>query len=244
MSLIRRIVPFGLWPANWGLNGSRRAKAIAEYTLEGYQLQKRLIEIDIETLGKRKDLLIRLLEVDLEFEMIDEHTFEVGKAKIEIKDKNQLELALVELDYRFEKISRRERELKILELAHPDKESIEYKIGELKILADIGEISVHESEKSIATLQDEPWFAVLNTEYRSREDLGSALNFDLDWNEQHIHFLMENGITGKSQEEIIDKWFTALCADIFKDFDETEPPKLAKGMKTSVKIDGDKSEHS
>jgi hypothetical protein len=42
---INRIIPFGLWPANWGLTGKRREELEAEYHYEGVALERKLNKI-------------------------------------------------------------------------------------------------------------------------------------------------------------------------------------------------------
>ena len=35
--------------------------------------------------------------------------------------------------------------------------------------------------------------------------------FELDWNDEFVNMLKQNGYTGESQEEIVDRWFQSLC---------------------------------
>lgn len=41
--------------------------------------------------------------------------------------------------------------------------------------------------------------------------------FELEWNPAFVIFLRENGYTGYSPEEIVDKWFTELCRNVGMD---------------------------
>ena len=48
--------------------------------------------------------------------------------------------------------------------------------------------------------------------------------FDLDWNEYWIEELKENGYTGENDDEIMQKYFSALCyGEIMKNSDEMDP---------------------
>ena len=38
--------------------------------------------------------------------------------------------------------------------------------------------------------------------------------FELDWNDEFVNMLKQNGYEGESQEEIVDRWFQTLCRTI------------------------------
>jgi len=38
--------------------------------------------------------------------------------------------------------------------------------------------------------------------------------FELDWNDEFVNMLKQNGYTGESEEEIVDRWFQSLCKTI------------------------------
>ena len=38
--------------------------------------------------------------------------------------------------------------------------------------------------------------------------------FELDWNDEFVNMLKQNGYTGASEEEIVDRWFQSLCRTI------------------------------
>ena len=41
--------------------------------------------------------------------------------------------------------------------------------------------------------------------------------FELDWNEQFVDMLIENGYTGTSPEETVNSWFTDVCRGIIRE---------------------------
>jgi hypothetical protein len=41
--------------------------------------------------------------------------------------------------------------------------------------------------------------------------------FELDWNEQFVEMLIENGYTGTSPEETVNSWFTDVCRGIIRE---------------------------
>jgi hypothetical protein len=38
--------------------------------------------------------------------------------------------------------------------------------------------------------------------------------FELDWNDEFVKMLQENGISGKNDEEVVNKWFNAVCKTV------------------------------
>jgi hypothetical protein len=75
------------------------------------------------------------------------------------------------------------------------------------------------SEKDRATRKKEPWVGVINT-HVNKDNVRNGF-FELDWN---IHFVekLKNegyGLEGDPEEEIIDRWFRELCANVVVDGD-------------------------
>jgi hypothetical protein len=70
MTKRKRILPFGWAPAHWGMTGKLRDVAQAEYELEGEELERRKLEINI---GDRSDEDIKIegVKLDLKFGKID-----------------------------------------------------------------------------------------------------------------------------------------------------------------------------
>lgn len=71
--------------------------------------------------------------------------------------------------------------------------------------------------KQRATAKGEPYVAVLET-HVNKENLRNGF-FELDWNEQFVLQLKQEGygFDGDPEEEIVDRWFRTLCGDIAKD---------------------------
>lgn len=71
----------------------------------------------------------------------------------------------------------------------------------------------NEREKAIATLDKEPWVKVLEVEFADpgHPSIGSM---ELDWNDQFVEMLKENGYSGRTQEEIVDMWFRDVCRGV------------------------------
>lgn len=79
------------------------------------------------------------------------------------------------------------------------------------------------TEKERATVRKEPYVAVLET----KVDKNNPANgyFELDWNSYFIDDLRKAGYTGVTEEEIVDKWFKALCQNIL---DEEQRNKVVR----------------
>lgn len=70
------------------------------------------------------------------------------------------------------------------------------------------------SPKDKATANNEPWVGVIDT-HVNKDNIRNGF-FELDWNDQFIQQLKENGYgeNGDSDESIIDRWFRELCANV------------------------------
>ena len=73
--------------------------------------------------------------------------------------------------------------------------------------------------KDRATRKKEPWVGVLNT-HVNEENIRNGF-FELDWNEFFIDRLKKEGygLEGDTEEEIVDRWFRELCANVVVDGD-------------------------
>ena len=92
--------------------------------------------------------------------------------------------------------------------------------------------------KNRATRKKEPWVGVLNT-HVSKENVRNGF-FELDWNEYFVLKLKEEGygVEGDPDEEIVDRWFRELCANVVVDGD-FGGPLLAGSVMTRLKQDSD-----
>jgi len=79
------------------------------------------------------------------------------------------------------------------------------------------------TEKEKATMKKEPWVGVLNT-HVNKENVRNGF-FELDWNDHFIVQLRNEGygVEGDKDEEIVDRWFRELCANVVVDGDYGGP---------------------
>ena len=73
------------------------------------------------------------------------------------------------------------------------------------------------SPKDRATRKKEPWVGVLET-HVNKDNVRNGF-FELDWNDLFVLKLKQEGYgeDGDKDEEIIDRWFRELCANVVVD---------------------------
>ena len=77
--------------------------------------------------------------------------------------------------------------------------------------------------KEYATRKKEPWVGVLDT-HVNKENVRNGF-FELDWNKYFIEQLVEQGygLDNDPEEQIVDRWFRELCAQVVVDGDYGGP---------------------
>ena len=59
---------------------------------------------------------------------------------------------------------------------------------------------------------EKPWVKVLDMNVSPDNPRNGF--FELDWNDEFVNMLKQNGYQGQSDEEIVEKWFQTLCRKI------------------------------
>lgn len=79
------------------------------------------------------------------------------------------------------------------------------------------------SPKDRASRKKEPWVGVLNTQV-NKDNIRNGF-FELDWNDHFVLQLKQEGYgaDGDPEEEIVDRWFRELCANVVVDGDYGGP---------------------
>ncbi len=108
---------------------------------------------------------------------------------------------------------------RLLEDAQAKKEEAEQALKEIETQAELAKLT----PKERATRKKEPWVSVLNT-HVNKENIRNGF-FELDWNEYFVQQLKQEGygVDGDKEEEIVDRWFRELCANIVVDGDYGGP---------------------
>lgn len=71
------------------------------------------------------------------------------------------------------------------------------------------------SPKEAATKRGEPYVSVLNVEL-DPDDVGNGA-FELDWNEIFVARLVKAGYQGKTDADIVDRWFQTICRNVLQE---------------------------
>ena len=84
-------------------------------------------------------------------------------------------------------------------------------------LATEAEAQAKLSPKERATRKKEPWVGVLET-HVNKDNVRNGF-FELDWNDHFVLKLKQEGYgyDGDKDEEIVDRWFRELCANVVVD---------------------------
>ena len=155
MGKIRRIIPFGMWPANWGLSGSRRAKAEAEYYWDGEDLAYKLLDIDFpDALPNDKAYRTAKLKLDYRYHKIGE--FDYGQGLIENDEKlsdESRERELAKYLHRYGRLSVEELEYKLFELSYAVKGTETYIKEKLKLDVRFGKKTEEEADHELLDLK-------------------------------------------------------------------------------------------
>ena len=99
--------------------------------------------------------------------------------------------------------------------------------------------AILEKEKAQATKDKKPWVAVLDTQVNP-ENIKNGF-FELDWNNEFIEQLIDEGYSGEQPEHIVDQWFRTIATQML----EEDGQQTDRGMgyiETSKADDNGKAE--
>ena len=83
---------------------------------------------------------------------------------------------------------------------------------EVKIVPPTKKKSVTRTEKQIATEKGLPWVGVLSVDL-DPDNVGNGA-FELDWNDKFITNLVRAGYEGKTDSDMVDRWFAEICRNV------------------------------
>ena len=92
----------------------------------------------------------------------------------------------------------------------------------------IKEQKTKKTPKELATERDEPWVEVLSMDI-DKDNPGNGA-FELDWNDKFLSNLIRSGYQGKTDQDIVDNWFKAVCRNVIQENFEQEQadPEIRK----------------
>ena len=89
---------------------------------------------------------------------------------------------------------------------------VDKEVAKLEVDLKHEKIGKVEYEKKVAELREEPYVNVLEMGVNPED--AKAGFIELDWNDHFIKMLHDNGYTGQSDEDVVNKWFNDLCRTI------------------------------
>ena len=161
MAKINRIIPFGFWPAHWGLSGSTRAKAHAEYYLDGEDLAYRLLDIEYPELSdKEHDWAMEYrtdkLKLDYRYHKVGEFDYGLGIIENDVKlTEVERERAIAKYLNKYGRISAEELEYKLFDLSYEVKDTDSYKRERLKLDVRFGKKTEEQAEHELLDMRFE-----------------------------------------------------------------------------------------
>ena len=92
------------------------------------------------------------------------------------------------------------------------KDEGEKELVKIEVLEKAGELTESEAEKKTAEIKKEPWVEVKRMEVNPEDPKAGYM--ELDWNEHFVAMLQEKGYVGKSDEDVVNKWFNDVCRTV------------------------------
>jgi len=88
----------------------------------------------------------------------------------------------------------------------------EKSIAEIEIDVKNGKLSRSEADKQIANIKKEPW---VNVNKMGVDPENAKAGFiELDWNDEFVSMLQDNGYVGTTDEQTVNTWFNDVCRTV------------------------------
>ena len=152
--------------------------------------------------------------------------FGAGPDTVEVEPEPIDPVEEINLAYERGDITEEHRDRKIAILTINDEAELEKALEDIKLRNDpvekqvvdvkrqfaAGEITENERNKKIATIRKEPYVNVVDMGIEN-DDIRQGF-FELDWNDQFVIQLQNAGITGTSDDDVVNKWFNGVCRTV------------------------------
>lgn len=196
----KKVIPFRWMPGSWGLAGKSYDLAKAYYELTGEDLDRRLIEINIDDPAARTRAFR-----DLDYRAGKITPYDYYKSILIYG--NGSEEDFLDLDLNYGIINKEEHTTKLIEMRYP--EGVERDIAYLELSAERGEITQFDFEKQRANLLQEPWVRVIDQGFEPDKGIDGVF-LEFDWNDYWIDYLRLNGYIG-NEDHVFQQWFQDIC---------------------------------
>jgi len=148
---------------------------------------------------------------------------------------------LINIDLKYNIINEYEAASRLVDIDH-ETGTVEHALDMVEVDLKFGKIKELEAEKRTATLNNEPWIASSDSQYNKK--MGKdGFSFELDWNDQFVEMLMQNGYEGTEPAHIIEQWFDDVANSQLSEVVDDDDDEKDKGpdftiprTKTKTKI--------
>lgn len=169
----------------------------------------------------------------IEYELDGEEQ-ERALAELHNEDETARSVALLAIDIKYKRIQPYEGERKRAELLYQGN-ALEQQY--LDIDLKFSKIDQQAFDKGVATINGEPWVAVKDTNFNPKRGL-SGFSMELDYNDHFVTMLRENGFEGRTDEQVVNDWFTELCKQVADENDFVTPVTTSVETTTEISSDG------
>lgn len=175
-----------------------------------------------ECISNEKERNLKLNEIEFLHGLKSEYDYEKEKVNITFPNQNSKEykFAILSIERKYNKIQDYEYEIEFANLTYDDYTSEEYKLKIIEIELNYNKISEHQYEKKKCTIKNEPYFNVISDKFNE-----GKIEFELDWNDVFIKKLKEEGMSGHTEQQMVDLYFKEICKQVAEEeeiFDYTE----------------------
>lgn len=224
----KKLLPFWLVPAHWGLSGKAKELARINYYHDGEEADLMSAEITYLTpyeIDKAK------IEIKNKYKSITELDYRLGLLSIELNYARitKSEFVKKSLDVRFElnDISEKEYETSVIELLPDGEEKVR---AALEFAYKYHDITEMEYNKELFTLRKEPWMD-FNVDFNPETN---EVEFSFDYNEYFWKKLKAEGHPGNDEYEIIENfirdWGRKIATDDYSDNEDVKLVSANEGL--------------
>jgi len=141
---------------------------------------------------------------------LDGYDREIKLAELDLPDGIEKQKELIRINSKYGKITEYEMESEIAKLLKDDNS-----IAKAQLEIDLRHHKINENEyqKRKATINKEPWVSVVNIGL-NKDKPTIAGELELDWNDEFVNKLKQEGHIGPSDYAIVEQWFNLFCAAV------------------------------
>ena len=116
----------------------------------------------------------------------------------------------------------------------------EKSVAEIEIDVKNGKLSQSEADKQIANIKKEPW---VNVNKMGVDPENAKAGFiELDWNDEFVSMLQDNGYVGTTDEQTVNTWFNDVCRTVLIQEKADQDYGLQEGTNDVIKTRQDRDE--